>query len=150
MGESQFQAGLVTLLKEAFTGIAPGQDGTWIVQGKEGIFDAVASVTAEQASVKPNPSCPSIAAHAFHILFSLRNGNSNIGRPSPEGAWKQVGTRRLSAIKNGQTLQNKFGMSMTFAWILYRKTTIGAMLMLPPALSVNWHICPITSVQFER
>ena len=88
MGENQFQAGLITLVKEAFFGIAPGKDGTWFVQGKEGIFDALATITAAQASAKPNPNSPTIAAHAFHVLFALQNGNSNVGRPSPEGTWE--------------------------------------------------------------
>src|SRR5689334_2100845 len=83
-----FQEAAATLFKEAFEGIPLGANGTWFVQGKEGIFDALTSISAEAASLKPLPDCPSIAAHAYHLLYSLREANTNQGRPAPEGNWE--------------------------------------------------------------
>lgn len=89
-----FQKALVTLLKECFEGIPAGASGTWFVEGKEGIFDALATVTPEKASVKPADGSPTIAAHVYHVLFALQNGNSNIGRPAPEGTWESSWERQ--------------------------------------------------------
>src|SRR5690242_18818634 len=85
---ADFRPSFSILFREAFEGVPKGADGTWFVQGKEGLFDALASVSADRASKKPNPDCPSIAAHAYHVLFALRNCNSTFGRPKPEGTWE--------------------------------------------------------------
>lgn len=83
-----FRPAYLILFRECFEGIVEGADGTWFVQGKEGLFDAFATVDARQASKKPSPDCNSIAAHTFHILFALQGGNSYAGRPEPEGTWE--------------------------------------------------------------
>lgn len=79
----------ITLWKEAFTGIAKGASGTWFVQGKEGIFDAIDGLDATRASRQASSSSPSIAAHTNHILFALQVVNSEfLKSPQPKGGWE--------------------------------------------------------------
>lgn len=80
---------LLVLFKETFEGIPPGETGTWFVQGKEGIFDALQNTSAEQASRKPSSGSNSIAAHVNHIRYALQLANSeNAGGTKPEGDWE--------------------------------------------------------------
>jgi len=86
--DARFRDAAVQLFREAFEGMPANQNYTWFVEGKEGIFDAFSSVSAEVASRKPSASCATIAAHAYHILFLLRCANMCLGRPAPEGTWE--------------------------------------------------------------
>lgn len=86
--DQRFRDATVKLFREAFEGMAPGKDYTWFVQAKEGIFDALDSADAVTASVRPSPTCSSLAAHAYHLLFALRDANVCGGRPEPEGTWE--------------------------------------------------------------
>ncbi len=79
---------LLVLIKETFEGIPPGESGTWFVQGKEGLFDALDTTTAKQASRKPSPQGSSIAAHVNHIRYALQLANSEAGGDKPEGTWE--------------------------------------------------------------
>ncbi|MEZ0325898.1 MAG: hypothetical protein ACAH95_08320 [Fimbriimonas sp.] len=92
------------LLRECFEGRPQGQDFTWFVEGKEGIFDALSSTTAEQASAKPSPECSSIAAHATHVLFALQFGNSFIGGPKVEGDWESSWHKQAATSEEWQQL----------------------------------------------
>ncbi len=83
-----FQDAAVILFREAFEGIPAGQNYTWFVQGKEGIFDALNSTDSSGASKQPTDRCTSLAAHAFHLLFTLRNANTSQGLPEPDGTWE--------------------------------------------------------------
>ncbi len=85
---SGFQEATATLFREAFEGIRPGANGTWFVERNEGIFDALTSIDAEMASQKPTPDCPSIAAHAYHLLYLMRYANTVLDRPAPQGTWE--------------------------------------------------------------
>lgn len=112
MGSNQaFHDAAALLFRECFEGIQAGKNYTWFVQGKEGIFDALSSVSAEEASAKPSDRCATIAAHAFHILFALRNACSYIGMPEPEGTWessweKQTATQEEWDELTGQIRQH--------------------------------------------
>jgi hypothetical protein len=86
--EIDIRPAFLILFRECFEGIPKGQQYTWFVEGKEGIFDALQSTTAERASVKPSAECSSIAGHAYHILYALQLGNSYIGGPKIEGTWE--------------------------------------------------------------
>jgi len=88
--DTEFQNVAVILLREAFEGIPAGQNYTWFVQGKEGLFDALSSVTAEEASRTLAAGSASIAAHANHILYILRCANTQQGHPDPEGTWEDT------------------------------------------------------------
>ena len=79
---------VLTLFKECFQGVEPGMDYTWFVQGKEGIFDALDSVTAERASHRPSSNCATIAAHAFHMRYALHGANAQLGGPPQVGDWE--------------------------------------------------------------
>lgn len=83
-----WQDSAATLLRELFEGRAEGKTSTWVVEGKEGIFDALDSVDAARASRRPAPGSPTLAAHAYHLLYSLRLANSYGGREKPEGDWE--------------------------------------------------------------
>lgn len=83
-----FRDAAATLLREAFEGMPDGQNFTWFVEKKEGIFDALESTSAEAASRKPTSECSSIAAHTYHLLFAMRGANMCQGRPAPEGTWE--------------------------------------------------------------
>jgi hypothetical protein len=85
---TDFLPAIVELLKECFEGMPEGRNYTWFVQGKEGLFDAFDSIDAERASRKPNPDCPSIAAHTYHIRFALRGANCDIRGEENEGTWE--------------------------------------------------------------
>ena len=81
------KSSILLLFRECFEGIPEGQEYTWFVEGKEGIFDALESTTHDRASIRPSFDCPSIAAHAYHIRYALRGANSYIGGPAQQGDW---------------------------------------------------------------
>lgn len=114
-----FQQAAAVLFKEAFEGIPPGADGTWFVQGKEGIFDALTSISAESASYKPLPDCPSIAAHAYHLLYALRWANTSQGRPAPEGTWESSWAKQSATDAEwGELIQTiKSEYELYFGWL---------------------------------
>lgn len=87
MESGGYRSALVLLLRECFEGMPKGHRSTWFVEGKEGIFDALDSVTAAQASKAPSEVCASIAAHAYHVRYILIGANSNFGGPAPVGTW---------------------------------------------------------------
>lgn len=86
-GPTEWQKAAAHLFREAFEGRPDDQPYTWFVQEKEGIFDALNSVDAEGASERPDHRSPTIAAHAYHLLYILRGANVFQGRPAPEGDW---------------------------------------------------------------
>jgi hypothetical protein len=86
----EFSTACATLLREACEGIEPEKSGTWFVQGKEGLFDALDSIDAAQASRQACPGCSSIAAHANHVLYMLRGAATSLGGQAPEGTWEST------------------------------------------------------------
>jgi len=100
VADTGFRDVAATLLREAFEGIPSGQNYTWFVQGKEGLFDALSAASAEEASRQPNPGCPSIAAHANHILYILRSANTSQGQAEPEGTWED--TWKVQAVTDSE------------------------------------------------
>lgn len=89
-----FLGTILYLLRECFEGRPEGQDYTWFVEGKEGIFDALEVTSAEKASIKPSPTCASIAAHTYHIRYALRGANAYLGGPEQEGDWESSWTKQ--------------------------------------------------------
>lgn len=104
---ADFTAPLTTLFRETFEGRAEGQDGTWFVEGKEGIFDALDTLTAAQASFRPSDACSSIAAHMGHLRYYLSLGNADIRgeevKPDWESSWclQEVTEEEWRAIGEG-------------------------------------------------
>lgn len=86
--DAQLKSAIMLLFRECFEGRPEGQQYTWFVEGREGIFDALESTGADVASVKPSLECSSIAAHAFHIRYTLRGANAYLGGPPQEGDWE--------------------------------------------------------------
>ena len=68
--KQEFLKQAVDLLRETFEGGLPGQ-GTQYLDHSSGIRSTLSSLTAEQASKRPDGH-PSIAAHARHMSFHLR------------------------------------------------------------------------------
>lgn len=85
---SDLRPAFVTLFRECFEGIRAGASGTWFVEKHEGILDALRTVSAERASYRIDPDSPTLAAHAYHMLYALRGLTSFLGRPEPEGSWE--------------------------------------------------------------
>ncbi|MBS1724779.1 MAG: hypothetical protein JSS66_17695 [Armatimonadetes bacterium] len=86
MADHWFSA-FLTLFRETFEGIPPGQNYTIFVQGKEGIFDVFDSVDAARASAKPNEDCASIFAHMNHARYYLSLWNASARGEEVEGDW---------------------------------------------------------------
>ena len=85
---NEWQSAAAVLLREAFEGRAEGETGTWFVEGREGIFDALDSADAGRASTPPGPGSATLAAHAFHLRHLLRGANVYAGGDPPEGDWE--------------------------------------------------------------
>ena len=84
----EFHDGVTLLLKECFEGMRAGANSTWFVQGKEGLFDALSLVNAEQASRPLGQGLPTIAGHAFHVRYALNWANVCHGEERPLGNWE--------------------------------------------------------------
>lgn len=84
---------LLTLFRETFEGVAEGNSGTWFVEGREGMFDAVEQATAQVASRQAGEGISTLAAHADHARYYLWISNQNLrsaaGEPTIFGDWKQ-------------------------------------------------------------
>lgn len=78
----------VQLIQETFEGRPEGQDYTWFVEGKEGLFNTLADISTEQASQHPKQDIACIAAHVNHIRFALEGANAWATGTSPEGTWE--------------------------------------------------------------
>ncbi|RYG39981.1 hypothetical protein EON79_23385 [bacterium] len=83
-----WQDAATTLFRELFEGQPEGQTFTYVVEKREGIFDALDSIDAARASHRAEAGSPTLAAHTYHLLYSLRLANSYQGRPKPEGDWE--------------------------------------------------------------
>lgn len=95
MDDHDLRPSFVVLFRECFEGIPQNASGTWFVEGREGILDALRSVSAERASQSINGS-PTIAAHAYHMLYALQGLTSFMGRPAPEGTWEDSWSRQTA------------------------------------------------------
>lgn len=95
MSELSLREASGELFREVFEGVAPGADGTYFVQGKEAIFDAVRSISAAEASRRVAGQPSSIGAHAYHLNYYLSLFNADLRGESPEvdweGSWKHQG-----------------------------------------------------------
>jgi len=84
------QQATVTLFREAFEGREEGKDYTWFVEGREAILPTLEGIDAMTASHSPGSGLPSIAAHAYHIRYSLQWLNVPAGGTPPEGNWEST------------------------------------------------------------
>ena len=107
MSDDLFAKANITLFRECFEGRPEGQTYTWFVEKKEGLFDALDSVSAERASARPSPTCATFAAHANHVLFALQETNSYLGRPKPEGNWESSWQREVVLPEEWEELKAK-------------------------------------------
>ena len=81
------------LFREAFEGKAPGESGTWFVEGGEAFFESIHGLTAQQASVRVLGQLSSIGAHVRHTTYYLWFFNEHIRKQGVEhqadwaGSW---------------------------------------------------------------
>ena len=87
-GQGDYRSAMIALFREAFEGIPEGQNYTWFVQGKQGIFDAIESTASEDASKRPTPDCNSIGAHLNHLRYALWLANAETRGEAPQSDWE--------------------------------------------------------------
>lgn len=87
-GEVDYHGAFVLLFREAFEGRPDGQDYTWFVQGKEGLFDVLESLDAKRASRRVTPECSSVFAHLSHARYALWLSNSYVRGENPDSDWE--------------------------------------------------------------
>lgn len=103
----EFRPAFDTIFREAFFGIAPGQDGTWFVERHEGFFDAIDGLSHTDASRAPGPGVSSIAAHTDHARYYIEVSNAFMRGESPkldwESSWKNqaVDASQWDDIRSG-------------------------------------------------
>lgn len=78
------------LVREAFEGRAEGKDFTWFVEDREAILPTLDAVDAMAASHSLGFGLPTIAAHAYHLRYSLGLANVPEGDAPPEGDWEST------------------------------------------------------------
>ena len=135
----------VVLLRELFEGKPEGQPFTWVVEGHEGIFDALDTVSAERASIKPSAESSSIAGHAYHVLFLMRFGNSAIGGPAVEGNWETSWEKQQATDEEWAQLRSdvRFNFEFFLSWLSeHPDWTSGPMLqgMLSALPHLGYHL----------
>lgn len=113
---AEYRLALITLFKEAFEGIPAGASGTWFVQGKEGIFDAVESMSSEVASRKPAPECSSIAAHTDHVRYYMSLANAEVRGEPIESDWEGSWARQV--VSESEWAEIMKGLRKEYAGVL--------------------------------
>jgi hypothetical protein len=101
---ASFQA----ILKETFSAIEAGADGTWFVQGNEGFYDAIDGLSAEEASVQLAPDVSSIAAHTDHTRYYLWTTNAYLRGESVVDDWP--GSWKNQTVDEAQWQEIKAGL----------------------------------------
>jgi hypothetical protein len=82
------RAAVSEIFRETFEGVRPDADGTWFVQGKEAIFDAIRTTSPENASKKVHGQPATIGAHVWHLNYYLTLFNANLRNEEPESDWE--------------------------------------------------------------
>lgn len=118
---ADFQKSVGILFREAFEGIPPGASGTWFVEKDEAIFNTMNSVSAEQASKTPPAGCQSLAAHAFHIHYTLKRMNDEIRSVSRTDSWEVSWAKQTASP--GEWEQLKKDIRLEYELILEFLTT---------------------------
>jgi len=150
---SDVKKATAVLFREVFNGVAPGESGTWFVQGSEAIFNSVAELTAEEASRRVAGQPYSIGAHTVHLLYYLEHFNGHVRGDNPtadwEGSWKrqefsdaewaEVGRELKAAYRFGLTVYESEGLpadegqwTATIANIAHAAYHLGAIRALMP------------------
>lgn len=86
-GVDPFNSALTTLFLEVFRGTAPGESGTYFVQGGEALDDTLAALSADEAS-RQIPGGSSIAAHVIHTAYYLDLSNDALRGTERQGDWE--------------------------------------------------------------
>lgn len=133
------QRAAVVLLRECFEGMPEGQKGTWFVERREAIFDALDAVDAAQASRALGHGVSSVAAHALHVVYALQAAASQIGEPEPEGTWED--SWKKQSVTESEWAQTKDRIRGLYAKVLAwletnddwsdESTALGALAVLP-------------------
>lgn len=143
--DQRFRDATVKLFREAFEGMESDKNYTWFVQGREGMFDTLDSADAATASIKPSPTCSSLAAHAHHLLFALRKANVCGGRPEPEGTWESSWEEQEVSPKEWEDLKADIREAYSFYrdWFATNEDWAhenGVVAVLAPLPHVAYHL----------
>ncbi len=103
MKDSTFRDAFNVLFTEAFEGIRPGASGTWFVEKQECLLLTAASLSAEQASHRPNSKTSSIAAHLDHTRYYMSLANAYARKESPQADWE--GSWRRQKVSDAEWKQ---------------------------------------------
>lgn len=137
----------LTLMKEAFPGGDPGE--VWFTDGgpESGLFGALDSVDAKQASTPAREGGPTVAQIAAHVRFLLQFGNALFQNQQPRGTWEgswsvhevdeeewlQLRAEIRSEYQNAITLierfpawQNRMALTGAFGQIAHAAYHLGA------------------------
>ncbi|AIE87453.1 hypothetical protein [Fimbriimonas ginsengisoli] len=117
---NQLQMGLSELFREVFEGVAPEASGTWFVQGKEAIFDAVQQLPAADASVRKCGMSASIGAHVRHLCYYLQLFNANLREENPDSDWEGSWAVQEFDEESWQRLREELREEYDFAVDWYR------------------------------
>lgn len=120
MAEVDLRLAAAELFREVFEGVAPGADGTWFVQGKEAVFDALVSTDAETASFRADGRLSSLGAHAFHLNYYLSLFNANLRQENPEADWNGSWKKQTFTAEEWKALAEDVRREYGFASEWYR------------------------------
>jgi len=118
MSDTMIKAALAELFRETFQGVAPGNSGTWFVQGKEAIFNSIGSLSSEEASRRVVGQPYSIGAHTVHLLYYLEHFNGHLRGENPkadwEGSWKRQEFSHVEWEEVARELQLAYAFTFDF------------------------------------
>lgn len=89
MDDQTFRSAFLTLFTEAFEGKPSGAPGTWFVEKSESLLDALETLSAEEASKRPNENVSSVAAHLDHARYYVSVSNAFARGEKPELNWEE-------------------------------------------------------------
>jgi hypothetical protein len=119
---------ILALLQEVFEG-PPGEYGSLIEHGS-GLLSTLAEITPEEASTRPAPGRPTLAAFAAHLLDGLHYGLAELRGEAFTGSWEAAW--QMEQVDEGawQALQAEIGQAWSETWALAErgKVSLGSLL----------------------
>lgn len=110
---------LAILFREVFEGMYEGAEGTWFVQGKEAIFDAIESLSPKEASLKVTGQPSSIGAHVWHLCYYLELFNASLRAETSKADWDGSWEHQSFNAKSWQALKERTRKEFEFAMRWY-------------------------------
>ncbi len=95
------------MITEVLEGCAPGESGTYFVQGGEALRSTLKNLTAEEASCQIAPNVNSIAAHLIHTNYYLWFSLEYMHGRTPTADWAQSWAKQTVTEEEFQEEQAK-------------------------------------------